>query len=107
MLPLKTNVPPGPNVSVAPATTENDPLQAPPQVPPPLKLSVPPLALFWTDPVLLTATPIPDVPVPPLFLNVPALLNTPGPTPTGVKSLSPCRSTVEPDGLLNVAPDWN
>jgi hypothetical protein len=72
---LKSKVPLPVKAKVAAEATLNSPLWAPPL----FKLSVPLLA--FTVPVLLNATPTDVVPVPPVFSNVPALLNTPGVTP--------------------------
>ena len=71
-----------------------------------MMLNVPPLLLLCTDPVLLKATPIVEVAVPALFLNVPPLLTAPAGAVLCVKLVSFCRSTVDPDGLLNTAPTW-
>src|SRR4029077_5856519 len=97
MLPLKANVPP-PKLNVAPVPALHVPVQLPPQMPPPVKFSVPPFA--FTVPLLLNAT-LTLLETPPVICNVPALLNA-GATPP--LKIMPFPKPLLPFTMLQVAP---
>ena len=79
-----------PSCKVAPDATLHDPPQLPPQTPLSCSCSIPLLAI--TVPVLLNTiepkTPPPLLFVPPVFSNVPALLNVGVPPPSNAMKVS-------------------